>query len=171
MLYSCQKEVLHHTNNLLWSKTRLFQFHCPTPVCSGWYYNTAVKRVLYWWRLALLCFRLLQGGSSDSKGDEGPQFAEVFVIIWFGSVIITLNSKLLGGTMWVDFFCATRLTMISWFAWIHFQCCKLNCQQQGVNSQEDSFSYGICLTIFISLPPSGCRMVLNWLGLFLSSSM
>ncbi|CAB1316248.1 unnamed protein product [Coregonus sp. 'balchen'] len=39
------------------------------------------------------------GGSVDSKEDGGPQFAEVFVIIWFGSVIITLNSKLLGGTI------------------------------------------------------------------------
>ncbi|NWQ62775.1 YIPF6 protein, partial [Neopipo cinnamomea] len=39
------------------------------------------------------------GGSADSKDDGGPQFAEVFVIIWFGAVVITLNSKLLGGTI------------------------------------------------------------------------
>jgi len=43
--------------------------------------------------------RMLQSGSADSEEDGRPQFAEVFVIIWFGSVIITLNSKLLGGTM------------------------------------------------------------------------
>ncbi|KAL2304238.1 hypothetical protein Nmel_012981 [Mimus melanotis] len=43
--------------------------------------------------------RMLQGGSADSKDDGGPQFAEVFVIIWFGAVVITLNSKLLGGTI------------------------------------------------------------------------
>ncbi|KAG9282228.1 protein YIPF6 [Astyanax mexicanus] len=42
---------------------------------------------------------MLQGGSADSKDDGGPQFAEVFVIVWFGSIIITLNSKLLGGTI------------------------------------------------------------------------
>ncbi|NXI52085.1 YIPF6 protein, partial [Chloroceryle aenea] len=42
---------------------------------------------------------MLQGGSADSKDDGGPQFAEVFVIIWFGAVVITLNSKLLGGTI------------------------------------------------------------------------
>ncbi|KAH1165739.1 hypothetical protein KIL84_023298 [Mauremys mutica] len=42
---------------------------------------------------------MLQGGSADSKEDGGPQFAEVFVIIWFGAVVITLNSKLLGGTI------------------------------------------------------------------------
>uniref|UniRef100_A0A8C8MEH8 Protein YIPF n=1 Tax=Oncorhynchus tshawytscha TaxID=74940 RepID=A0A8C8MEH8_ONCTS len=47
----------------------------------------------------LLKWGMLQGGSVDSKEDGGPQFAEVFVIIWFGSVIITLNSKLLGGTI------------------------------------------------------------------------
>lgn len=43
--------------------------------------------------------RMLQGGYANSKDDGGPQFAEVFVIIWFGAVVITLNSKLLGGTM------------------------------------------------------------------------
>ncbi|CAL8287338.1 unnamed protein product [Boreogadus saida] len=54
------------------------------------------------WGPLLLCVTLallLQGGSVDSKDDGGPQFAEVFVIIWFGSLIITLNSKLLGGTI------------------------------------------------------------------------
>lgn len=45
-------------------------------------------------------FRVLQGSpDSIQVGDGGPEFAEVFVIIWIGSVIITLNSKLLGGTM------------------------------------------------------------------------
>ncbi|KAL4656711.1 protein YIPF6 [Arapaima gigas] len=54
------------------------------------------------WGPLLLCVMLallLQGGAADSKEDGGPQFAEVFVIIWFGSVVITLNSKLLGGTI------------------------------------------------------------------------
>jgi len=42
----------------------------------------------------------LQASSNLSQGgDGGPEFAEVFVIIWIGSIIITLNSKLLGGTM------------------------------------------------------------------------
>lgn len=45
------------------------------------------------------CHRMLQRGSADSEKDGGPQFAEVFVIIWFGAVTITLNSKLLGGNM------------------------------------------------------------------------
>lgn len=45
-------------------------------------------------------FRVLQGSSDSLQfGDGGPEFSEVFVIIWIGSVIITFNSKLLGGTM------------------------------------------------------------------------
>lgn len=45
-------------------------------------------------------FRVLQASPDSLQiGDGGPEFAEVFVIIWIGSVIITLNSKLLGGTM------------------------------------------------------------------------
>lgn len=49
---------------------------------------------------------MLQGSSQDSsssntkdKGDGGPQFAEVFVIFWVGAVVVTLNTKLLGGNM------------------------------------------------------------------------
>ncbi|XP_010893702.1 protein YIPF6 [Esox lucius] len=64
--------------------------------------SSALLRDWDLWGPLLLCVTLalmLQGGSVDSKEDEGPQFAEVFVIIWFGSVIITLNSKLLGGTI------------------------------------------------------------------------
>lgn len=65
--------------------------------CSGTYSSLGK-------RCQCLCLsvprsRMLQGGSADSKDDGGPQFAEVFVIIWFGAVVITLNSKLLGGTM------------------------------------------------------------------------
>ncbi|XP_033875623.3 protein YIPF6-like [Acipenser ruthenus] len=64
--------------------------------------STTLLRDWDLWGPLLLCVTLalmLQGGSADSKEDGGPQFAEVFVIIWFGSVIITLNSKLLGGTI------------------------------------------------------------------------
>nr|ACQ58368.1 YIPF6 [Anoplopoma fimbria] len=55
------------------------------------------------WGPLLLCVALallLQGGAADTEETQGgPQFAEVFVIVWFGSLIITLNSKLLGGTI------------------------------------------------------------------------
>ncbi|XP_056152091.1 protein YIPF6 [Lampris incognitus] len=64
--------------------------------------SSALLRDWDLWGPLLLCVTLallLQGGSADSKDDGGPQFAEVFVIIWFGSVVITLNSKLLGGTI------------------------------------------------------------------------
>lgn len=40
-------------------------------------------------------------GSSDTEYDGGPEFAQVFVIVWIGAMIVTLNSKLLGGNMYV----------------------------------------------------------------------
>ena len=45
--------------------------------------------------------RMLQGQSDDlnKMSDGGPQFAEVFVIYWVGAVVVTLNTKLLGGNM------------------------------------------------------------------------
>lgn len=55
-----------------------------------------------WGPLILCTFMatILQGTSSaDSKYDGGPEFAEVFVIVWIGALIVTLNSKLLGGNM------------------------------------------------------------------------
>ncbi|KAJ8394434.1 hypothetical protein AAFF_G00046450 [Aldrovandia affinis] len=64
--------------------------------------SSALLRDWDLWGPLLLCVTLalmLQGGSADSKDEGGPQFAEVFVILWFGSVVITLNSKLLGGTI------------------------------------------------------------------------
>lgn len=43
---------------------------------------------------------MLQGKKAvDSNNDGGPQFAEVFVVVWVGSFVITINSKLLGGQM------------------------------------------------------------------------
>ena len=44
---------------------------------------------------------MLQGSTerANSMKDGGPQFAEVFVIYWVGAVVVTLNIKLLGGSM------------------------------------------------------------------------
>uniref|UniRef100_A0A8D0G1Q7 Protein YIPF n=1 Tax=Sphenodon punctatus TaxID=8508 RepID=A0A8D0G1Q7_SPHPU len=64
--------------------------------------SSALLRDWDLWGPLVLCVSLalmLQRGAVDSKEDAGPQFAEVFVIIWFGAVVITLNSKLLGGTI------------------------------------------------------------------------
>jgi hypothetical protein len=41
-------------------------------------------------------FRIL---SMTSKKESGIVFTTVFIIIWIGSMIITLNTKLLGGKM------------------------------------------------------------------------
>ena len=53
--------------------------------------------------LCTLMATILQGhGDEDNMdgntGDGGPQFAEVFVIVWVGAMIVTLNTKLLGET-------------------------------------------------------------------------
>jgi len=45
---------------------------------------------------------MLQGWS-DTGGkdnDGGPQFAEVFVVYWLGATVVTLNIKLLGGSVY-----------------------------------------------------------------------
>jgi len=56
------------------------------------------------WGPLILCILLaimLQGGGEGigNGHDGGPQFSEVFVIVWLGASIVTLNSKLLGGTI------------------------------------------------------------------------
>jgi hypothetical protein len=44
---------------------------------------------------------MLQGSTeaANNVSDGAPQFAEVFVIFWLGAVSVTLNTKLLGGSM------------------------------------------------------------------------
>lgn len=63
--------------------------------------NSLLKEWDLWGPLVLCTFMatILQGESSDSKNDGGPEFAEVFVIVWIGAMVVTLNSKLLGGNM------------------------------------------------------------------------
>ncbi|EZA58883.1 Protein YIPF6 [Ooceraea biroi] len=56
-----------------------------------------------WGPLVLCTFMamILQGSTdtADNSNDGGPEFAEVFVIVWIGSMVVTLNSKLLGGNI------------------------------------------------------------------------
>jgi len=49
-------------------------------------------------------FRMLQGWS-DIESDGGPQFAEMFIVYWLGATVVTLNIKLLGGSMYVYSVC------------------------------------------------------------------
>lgn len=54
------------------------------------------------WGPLLLCTfmaMILQGSAERDSNDGGPEFAEVFVIVWIGSMIVTMNSKLLGGNI------------------------------------------------------------------------
>lgn len=62
--------------------------------------NTLLKEWDLWGPLVLCTFMatILQGSSADMY-DGGPEFAQVFVIVWIGAMIVTLNSKLLGGNI------------------------------------------------------------------------
>jgi len=46
---------------------------------------------------------MLQGSTDmgTNNNDGGPEFAEVFVVYWLGATVVTLNIKLLGGSMYV----------------------------------------------------------------------
>jgi len=62
--------------------------------------NSLLKEWDLWGPLVLCTFMatILQGSSADSNSnDGGPEFAEVFVIVWIGAMVVTFNSKLLGG--------------------------------------------------------------------------
>ncbi|XP_039265101.2 protein YIPF6-like [Styela clava] len=84
-----------------------------------------------WGPLILCCLMaiFLQGQATDEKtGEGGPQFAEVFVVIWVGAAVVTLNSQLLGGE--ISFFqsvcvlgyCMFPLVASLIFSWliVHF---------------------------------------------------
>ncbi|KAH8419495.1 hypothetical protein KR222_011337, partial [Zaprionus bogoriensis] len=77
-----------------------------------------------WGPLVLCTFMatILQGSSSaDSMSDNGPEFAQVFVIVWIGAAIVTLNSKLLGGNMYVHtFLYALSIYLYALFAYSSF---------------------------------------------------
>jgi len=73
-------------------------FHVLYPVEK----KSLLKEWDLWGPLILCTFMatVLQGhDTGDGTGDGGPQFAEVFVIVWVGSLIVTLNTKLLGGNI------------------------------------------------------------------------
>lgn len=41
---------------------------------------------------------LMQGSDSSPSSDASyPEFADIFIIFWIGSIVVTINSKLLGG--------------------------------------------------------------------------
>jgi hypothetical protein len=63
--------------------------------------NTLLKDWDLWGPLLLCTFlaTILHGSTADNihENEGGPEFSEVFVIVWIGAAIVTLNSKLLGG--------------------------------------------------------------------------
>ncbi|CAC5399599.1 YIPF6 [Mytilus coruscus] len=65
--------------------------------------KTLLKEWDLWGPLVLCVFMamMLEGshGENEKVSDGGPQFAEVFVIYWVGAMVVTLNTKLLGGNI------------------------------------------------------------------------
>lgn len=47
---------------------------------------------------------MVQGSEDANEPDGGPEFAQVFVIVWLGAAVVTMNTKLLGGTMYVSLY-------------------------------------------------------------------
>lgn len=81
-----------------------FIFHLPSVMVNHLQKNANFICMLFFAGPLILCTfmaTILQGSSSD-ENDGGPEFAQVFVIVWIGAMIVTLNSKLLGGNMLVS---------------------------------------------------------------------
>jgi len=78
------------------------------------------------WGPLLLCtlLAILLQGHSGGDHDGGPQFAQVFVIIWVGAAVVTMNSKLLDGklsffqSICVLGYCVLPLTIAAIVVWI-----------------------------------------------------
>lgn len=51
------------------------------------------------WGPLILCTFMAFLLENDSEQDGGPAFAEFFSLIWMGSIVVTMNIKLLGGTI------------------------------------------------------------------------
>ncbi|XP_015921126.1 protein YIPF6 [Parasteatoda tepidariorum] len=49
--------------------------------------------------LCMLLASLLSTENADDMDDNGLQFAQIFFIVWFGAIVVTVNSKLLGGNI------------------------------------------------------------------------
>ena len=89
MPYLSDSEVMNHEEVLNQVYVALLFFKWTVTLCDS--------------RCMFYCFRMLQGSSNTdgSENDGGPQFAEVFVVYWLGATVVTLNIKLLGGSMYV----------------------------------------------------------------------
>lgn len=84
-----------------------FQLRDVRAVCSKFYHvlypkekSSLLKDWDLWGPLVLCTFlaTCLQS-SAGNQYEDGPEFAQVFVIVWIGAAIVTLNSKLLGGNL------------------------------------------------------------------------
>ncbi|KRX38420.1 Protein YIPF6, partial [Trichinella murrelli] len=62
--------------------------------------NQLIRDWDLWGPLFLCVFIAVMLHSNDGSGKE-PRFTEAFAITWFGACIVTINIKLLGGTMFI----------------------------------------------------------------------
>ncbi|XP_057312814.1 protein YIPF6-like [Hydractinia symbiolongicarpus] len=61
--------------------------------------STSLLRDWDLWGPLILCIILATLLQSSHDSDGSPEFAQVFVIVWIGASVVTVNSKLLGGTI------------------------------------------------------------------------
>ncbi|KAI8904478.1 Yip1 domain-containing protein [Gorgonomyces haynaldii] len=78
-----------------------------------------------WWGPLVLC--LLLSIRLSLSNDQGPfMFTATFTIIWFGSLVVTLNSTLLGGkisfvqSVCILGYCICPLVIASWLFFLPF---------------------------------------------------
>lgn len=91
---------------------------------------------------------VLQGEASHDV-DGGPEFAEVFVIVWIGAMVVTLNSKLLGGHMLVNIeIIPNRLDFVTIL--LGFQFLLSVCLRSRILSDSSRCRFG-----YLSSHPSG----------------
>ena len=94
--------------------------------------------------------RMLQGSSvTDShENDGGPEFAEVFVIYWLGATVVTLNIKLLGGSMYVYSiygvsFCHAVLCISTAYAIVLSVCSSCCTLSKWINVSSEFFHHRV----------------------------
>jgi hypothetical protein len=77
----------------IWNKTK----NVLNPIATA---DKNLLRDWDWWGPLLLCLILSVRLSITAASEQGPQvFSVTFFIIWIGSGVVTLNSKLLGGNI------------------------------------------------------------------------
>jgi len=73
------------------------------------------------WGPFLMCMFLGLILSISSKKNSGMVFTTVFVIIWIGSVIITINTRLIGGKLYKFFLLIKKILLIFSYSYLNLK--------------------------------------------------